>query len=146
MTVSLLTTRGGQRTLEGPPTLCVNSTDCWICSVKYETTGVTGVFTEQFMGSPNSYLLRNERKTLANIYIECARMQSCFWLLQTLLVAALPPSTFLHRIFPFPGPHQFPGSSHSQPHPGPNQGGHHSTRGIKTTGPLSIPVPHHPSR
>lgn len=71
--------------------------------MKYETTGVTGVFTEQFMASPNSYLLRNERKTLANIYIECARMQSCFWLLQTLLVAALPPSLFYIEFFLFLG-------------------------------------------
>lgn len=40
--------------------------------------------------------------------------------------------TFLHEIFPFPRLHQFPGSSHSQPLPGPNQGGHHSTRRMKT--------------
>ena len=72
MMVVFLSTRGGQRTLEGQLILCVNSIDRWTAKLKnglwsMKPPVVTGVFTEQFMGSPNSHLLRNERKTLVNV-------------------------------------------------------------------------------
>jgi len=100
MMVGLLTTRGGQRTLEGQPILCMNSIDHWTAKLENalwhtKSVMVTGVFTEkQFMQSPNSHLLRNEKTTLMNVYSDCARLQSHFWLLQVLLLAALPPSLF----------------------------------------------------
>lgn len=107
MMVGLLTTRGGHRTLEGQP-ISVNSTDCWTAKLENalwntKPVVVAGVFTEQLMGSLDAHLLRNERNTLVNVYFECARLQSHFWLLRILLLAALPPSLFKMEFFPFPG-------------------------------------------
>lgn len=61
-----LTIRGGQRTLT-LPILCISSIDRWTAKLEnalwsMKPAVVTSVFTEQFMGSPKSHLLRNEKE------------------------------------------------------------------------------------